>query len=229
MVKMFIFALLIVNAFYFAKADEEKVPEAESAAVEEPKKKRPKLPKRPIFSPLEAKKTAEKCECPIVVLLTLAGQKESSKMMSKYFARPELEKELILPNAVFFKYQVPQKKMPRSRRRQQDQKEQPVLPDMEAIKDDIKAMVIAAGGGNGFRPNSAFPTLAVVKSTGTVLGNITPAYDGSTPLKEIVSMMGNAFKAGGYELQVSSKMERIIEKDTKAREKSAKRAARNLR
>jgi hypothetical protein len=231
MKKILISAVAASFCFYPVFSDDQVQEEQkeETPAVEEaPKKKRAKKPKRVIFNPMEAKRFAEICECPIFLLVTLEGSKESSRLVSNYFTKPDLQKEMIFPNGIFCKIAVPQKKI--RARRGQNQKEMPIVPDFEMMKENVQNFIKM----NAFGPQaksfgtseSAYPQFVVLSSSGAFISSITPTPNGSTSLKELVSMAESAFKQANYEFEISNKLQKLIDKDTKTREKAAKRAAR---
>ena len=209
-------------------ADDPAPAEGKAGDAQEEKTKSVKRPKKKLeyISAVEAKAAAEAWECPVVVLVTLQGSKDSAKIVNNYFMKPDLKKEFFLPNAVFCRINVPQL-VDKRRRPAQDKKDPPVLPDLERLKPELLAAVkdITSSGATPRRlTENDFPQLAVLSHTGKLLQNCTPSPDGSTPLKELVKVMEGAMKSGKYEVVVSPKMQKVIDKDTAARERAAKRA-----
>lgn len=211
-------------------ADDPAPAEGKAGDAQEEKVKSVKRPKKKLeyISAMEAKGAAEAWECPVVVLVTLQGSKNSMKIVNNYFMKPDLKKEFFLPNAVFCRINVPQ--LVDKRRRppaDKDKKDPPVIPDLERLKPDLLAAVreITASVNARKVTENDFPQLVVLSHKGKVLQNCTPSPDGSTPLKELVKMIESAMKAGKYETVVTPKMQKIIDKDSAARERAAKRAA----
>lgn len=212
-----------------ANAKDEKNGAAKEEAAETPEKKVRK-PKKKLeyISPLEAKAVAEAWNCPVVALVLLKGSKQSQKLRSRYFQRADLKKELFLPNAVFLTIEVPseEKKAPRrsGRDRSSGRSEPTILPLINELNPQQLVMMTSLGTGGKHRITEGyFPQLAVFSPQGRLLGSFTPSPDGSTPLSEIVSGFKSCLTAGKYEFTLTSKMERLVEKDTKRREKAAKR------
>ena len=228
-------ALCVLPVFSDDKAPAEQpeaAPAAEAPAAEETaKKKRVKKPKRVMFNPMEAKRLAEACQCPIFLLVTLEGSKDSSRFVSNYFTKPDLQKEMIFPNGIFCKITVPQKKS--RARRGQNPKEVPVVPDFEMMKENLqtflKSSVFGPGAKTQGTTEGAYPQFVILNPSGSLISVITPAIDGSTPIKDIVASAESEFKKGGFEFEISGKLQRLIDKDSKAREKAAKRAARMMK
>lgn len=216
----------------FAGADKPAAEDGEAKPAAEAEEAKPKSVRKPkkkdeYSNFIEAKRVAEAWECPIVVLVTLQGSKPSAKINNSYFMKPDLKKELFLPNAVFCRISVPQKQQKGARRQNGDKKDPPVIPDLESLRADAQQAVREVSCPDGRMravKESDFPLLAVLSHQGRLLQNCTPSSDGSTPLKELVKMVEGAMKSGKYEVVVSPKMQKIIDKDTAVREKAAKRA-----
>lgn len=224
-----VFAILVGAALCASIYADDPAPAEEKAADAHEEKAKRKPKKKPEYiSATEARGVAEAWECPVFVLVTLQGSKNSMKIVNNYFMKPDLKKEFFLPNGVFCRINVPQ--LVDKRRRPQadkDKKDPPVIPDLERLKPDLLAAVrdITASVNARKVTEHDFPQLVVLSHKGVVLQNCTPSPDGSTPLKELVKMMESALKAGKYEAVVTPKMQKIIDKDAIARERAAKRAS----
>ena len=224
--KLLLAATILTCAFSTLIADEVKEDAAEKP-VEEKKVKRPKK-KLEYNSIVEVKEVARRCECPIVALITLSGSKDSNKIKNSYFSRPEIKKELFLPNAVFCSFNVPSRVQ--KPRRNDPVRETKIIPMLEQLRPDYQAMLSMALNGNVSRlKESHFPLVAVVTPVGKVLGFISLDPNGSTPLEEFANQFSSLLKSGKYPVEITPKMQKMIDKDKKIKEREAKRAARMMR
>ncbi|MBO5643196.1 MAG: hypothetical protein J6S51_04235 [Kiritimatiellae bacterium] len=209
-------------AFSTFAADEAK--DAPEKPVVEKKVKRPKK-KLEYNSVQEVREVAKLWECPVVALITLAGSKNSNKLKNSYFSRPELKKELFLPNAVFCSFNVPSRVQ--KPRRNDPIREVKILPMLEEMRQDYQVLLgMALDGKTHSLKESHFPIVAVLTPVGKLLGFISLDPGGTTPLEELVNQFSSLLKSGKYPVEITPKMQKIIDKDKKVKEREAKRAAR---
>lgn len=204
-------------------ADEAKVAAEEKTAAEK-KVKRPKK-KLEYNSIPEVREVARLWECPIVALVTLAGSKNSNRLKNSYFSKQEIKKELFLPNAVYCSFNVPSRVQ--KPRRNDPVREVKIIPMFEELRPDYQAMLGMALNGktNGLKEQH-FPVVAVLTPIGKLLGFISLDPGGSTPIEELVNQFSSLLKSAKYPVEITPKMQKIIDKDKKIKEREAKRAAR---
>ena len=204
----------------FVSAAEDAAAKTSADQTEAPKCRPKKLPEYTNWE--QASAVAEAWEQPIIAFVEIQGDSDSAKLRNATIdmRQPvDFQKEFVAKNAVYYHAKIPKvkEKKPQNGNNNQKRVKTPPKPDFSAMKtDDRVAVQRLLGGGNG----GTLPAIVVADAGGQVLASL-----GSFAPESLSSFVGDvksAMEAKKYTVELSSKLERAMEKEKKLKEKNRK-------
>ena len=198
-----------------APADPTPTPEEEAAPVK--KKKLPKkLPEYKSWGAAAA--AAEAWEQPILALIEVAGDKSATKIKTATIASQPFQKEFIPANVIYLHSVLP------AIAKNNQSKDDPLEPDLRAIKNDEERISVSRLMGAAANSKPALPMVVLADYTGRVHENCLFPMPEDAQLGKFVDAVKSAMDKGKFETKISPRLQKAIDKETKALEKAAKRA-----
>lgn len=181
--------------------------EDEAAAEEEaPKKRRPRKEKE-YRDWDKVLAHAEAWEQPVIVLVTLSGDKKSNLVKQALFSRAELFKDVMQPNCLFYSVTVPKVREKRNNRGNSSGERPLPRPNWEAMRGK-------AGIARQACEKTGFPAVVLCSHTGRIVAPVSVASSGPV-LGSFVEALKGAFSLGKYEFTVTPRLQKMLDREAK--------------